>query len=290
MSLNTTLADLAIALPTLATPDTNDELVYKMHLATIYNVFEQMQQCWPIYSMWPTPSTHDATTVSLPLDSTMNRASLNTPDCIPSLPCTSAPQTCLIILLHSLMNLKEYSHCMSRCHGLCYLSLSPLPQNHCPLNALNNCHQCTCHHLQHHAALNNTQTQLLPAGGMEATDYHPNFNHTLPLMMTTNSICALYHYNPPQQRQHLHGSCSSVPCNTQEQPMLIALPCNRLDLGNCFLAVQPGMQPQINSPSFPLLSPTCSTLLPQLHLLPPSPTNQQCYDQGDAHLLLGCNH
>jgi len=74
-------------------PDSNHEYIYKTCLVTVYDAFKHMQQWWPllVYTTWPTPSTHDATTTSLPLASTINHTSLNTSDSLPSLPCTSAP-------------------------------------------------------------------------------------------------------------------------------------------------------------------------------------------------------
>jgi len=77
----------------LPPPDSNHEYIYKTCLVTVYDAFKHMQQWWPllVYTIWPTPSTHDATTASLPLASTINHTSLNTSDSLPSLPCTSAP-------------------------------------------------------------------------------------------------------------------------------------------------------------------------------------------------------
>jgi len=113
------------------------------------------------------------------------------------------------------------------------------------------------------------QQQLHPVATCQRhgsqTDYHPNFNLTLP-STTTNPICTLHHHNSPGQKQHIHGCCPPVPCNTLEWPILIALACNRLELGRLLSNSATRTAAAHQFTSIPLPSYTCSALLPLLHL------------------------
>jgi len=92
----TTIADTSNSIPSsLPPPDTDDDFVYKQRLAAIYDIFERMQQRWPLpaYLMQPIPSTPDAPTASLHLASPTTQATLTIPESPPSSPCSSAPTT-----------------------------------------------------------------------------------------------------------------------------------------------------------------------------------------------------
>jgi len=236
-STDTTIADSNRTSLSLPSHEADDELVYKQHLVAIYDIFEQMQQCWPlrVYSTLPTPSTPDAKTATLPLASTMNQAALTTSEPIPSLPCSSAPTTFCERLAAFTDELKCMQHLWPlRAEVPRPMSSPPVPTTLAPLSLV--CTQQFTANIPSNATDRNTTTpkttpepmcdqpaapqlltvppSTLPCPEQQTIQFVP-FTAPITLDNDSNSSAAV----PP------------VPVSIPEQPTPIALECDRLDIG-----------------------------------------------------------